>query len=202
MTGRVLWFGLISIADDWGRLKYDPERIRRQVFPDDDVPTRMIVTLMAAMEKNRMLLRYESDTQEQIVWLPAFAKHQPMRYRGDSALPPHPEDPDPYGTKGGALTSAKVRERRTSSHKLSPSIAVPVPVPVPTVNSDSSSPPKPPKKAAGTKKPNPWDLEDHEAWLRGLQASYNDLAEELELPRSRRITPGTRKASWAARHHT
>lgn len=198
MTGRVLWFGLISIADDWGRLKYDVDRIRRQVFPDDDVKNRIIQELLVKMETRKMLLVYDDGNGQQLIWLPTFREHQPMRYRGDSSLVAHLDDPDPEGRKESSLTSAKVRKVRTCYGNI-PKVDAGIGVTVPAVDSDSKSPRRARKRSSKTE---PWESQAFIAWFTSIADRYDAAKDRLGLPKRPRTTSTLRKLAWLARRHT
>ena len=87
---RLLFIGLISHADDDGRLRGAPALIRSEVFPyDDDLTVDMIDVLLDALEAVRLVVRYAVDGQRYLV-LPTFGSHQAISKRTPSRLPAPP----------------------------------------------------------------------------------------------------------------
>lgn len=86
---RMLFMGLISQADDEGRLKGNSKLIKSAVFPYDDEITAGDVEdwiiLLAAPER-RLIVRYEDGHQKYIV-IPNFKKHQTINKPQPSKLP-------------------------------------------------------------------------------------------------------------------
>ena len=58
---RLLFIGLISNADDEGRVKGNPNFIRAVVFPYDDIPTPSMEKDLQAIENEGMIYRYNHD---------------------------------------------------------------------------------------------------------------------------------------------
>lgn len=115
---RLLFIGLISHADDDGRLRGAPALIRSEVFPyDDDITPAAIDELLAALEAVRLVVRYVVDDQRYIA-IPTFASHQAISKRTASRLPEPPSDPTESTTTPGALPEDSGRTAgslRTSS---------------------------------------------------------------------------------------
>jgi hypothetical protein len=94
---RILFMGLISQADDEGRLNGHPALIKSLIFPyDHEVTTQNVeewLILLAAAER-RLILRYEVGHQKYIA-IPNFKKHQTINKPQTSKLPA--PLPDNYG---------------------------------------------------------------------------------------------------------
>jgi hypothetical protein len=95
---RILFMGLISQADDEGRLNGHPALIKSLIFPyDHEVTVQNVdawLILLSAAER-RLIVRYEVGNQKYIV-IPNFKKHQTINKPQASKLPaPVPYD---YGT--------------------------------------------------------------------------------------------------------
>jgi hypothetical protein len=100
---RLLFIGLISHADDDGRLRGAPALIRSEVFPyDDDITPAAIDELLTALEAVRLVVRYVVDDQRYIA-IPTFASHQAISKRTASRLPEPPSDPTESDTTPAVL---------------------------------------------------------------------------------------------------
>jgi hypothetical protein len=86
---RLLFMGLISQADDDGRLNGHPALIRSLIYPYDHQITLNHVEewleLLAAPER-KLIIRYEVDHQKYI-WIHNFKKHQTINKPQKSKLP-------------------------------------------------------------------------------------------------------------------
>lgn len=95
-TARLLFMGLISQADDDGRLKGHPSLLRSLIFPYDESITIAHIEswLILLADKERSLIaRYEVDNQKYI-WVRNFKKHQTINKPQKSKLPSYQ---DSYG---------------------------------------------------------------------------------------------------------
>lgn len=63
---RDLWHGLISIADDQGRMPANPRFIRSQVWPYDDISEGEILTDLETIAKAGNIICYEADNRKYI----------------------------------------------------------------------------------------------------------------------------------------
>ena len=89
---RLLFLGLISAADDEGRMRGSPLLIKALVFPYE-----ADFDLEAALERlvsARRIVRYECDG-ESFIWVRNFNKHQRIDKPSKSALPEPPADDSP-----------------------------------------------------------------------------------------------------------
>lgn len=83
---RLLLIGLITHADDEGRLDGEPVAIRSLVFPHDDLPTRTIVRHLTAIEEKGLIYRYVVG---EFSWIEirGWAKHQKVDRPTPSSIP-------------------------------------------------------------------------------------------------------------------
>lgn len=95
LCGRLLFMGLISQADDEGRLRGNPALIRSQLFPyDEDVTASVVSQELVAIERVGLIVRYAVDGQ-QFIWVRNFSKHQTINKPTASKLPPPPDVTSP-----------------------------------------------------------------------------------------------------------
>lgn len=98
---RLLMVGLITHADDEGRLDGEPVAVRSLVFPHDDMPTRTINQLLAAIEDKGLIHRYSVDEFNWIE-ITGWSKHQRVDKPTPSRIPSYasqngrlPGEPEP-----------------------------------------------------------------------------------------------------------
>jgi hypothetical protein len=93
INARYLFFGMISNADDAGRLKGSGRVLKAQVFPmDDDVTTSQVAEWRDKLTAAGCVCFYDVDGQE-YVHLPHWHKYQTINKRYESALPACPKHP-------------------------------------------------------------------------------------------------------------
>ena len=93
---RLLYLGLWSFADDQGRMEYDPELIKAQLFPSDD--DLDVEEGLEALVRAGRLAQYEAGGRKYL-FVKNFLKHQAINKPRKSELPPPPEE-DGRGTAG------------------------------------------------------------------------------------------------------
>lgn len=121
---RLLFVGLISMADDEGRLRELPAAIIGHVFPYDSVSTAKVTRWLAEVEQSGMVIRYEVDGKRYVAF-PQWTKHQRVDRPSPSDLPPPPDDsPKPRRTLDDHSSPTRARAVRsdpilsdTSSHQ-------------------------------------------------------------------------------------
>jgi hypothetical protein len=89
---RLLFVGLISQADDEGRLRGASQRISAAVFPYDEFSAKKVDNWLAELERAGLIVRYETKGQR-FVALPNFPVHQRINRATSSKLPPPPTEP-------------------------------------------------------------------------------------------------------------
>jgi hypothetical protein len=91
MEARLLFIGLWTIADREGRLRDEPTRIKRQLFPDDKTAVPKWLDELASAG---LLDRYSVD-DEPLICIPSFPDHQTIHpHEAASKLPPPPQKRD------------------------------------------------------------------------------------------------------------
>jgi hypothetical protein len=109
ISARLLFVGLISNADDDGRLRGAPSRLAGRIFQYDELSPRKIDTWLKELENVGRIQRYAVG-KERFIWLPGFKKNQVINKYKPSTLPeppPYSYDPDtgevrePYGNATG-----------------------------------------------------------------------------------------------------
>lgn len=85
---RLLFMGLISQADDEGRLKGHPSLLRSNIFPYDEltIMADAVDGWLAILEEHKLIRRYEVGRQKYID-VPNFKKHQTINKPQKSKLP-------------------------------------------------------------------------------------------------------------------
>lgn len=90
---RLLWIGLISNADDDGRVSLDPSDLKADIFRYDDLSHKEIAEALDEIERAGLgLMRYVAKGQA-YGWLRNWASHQSIQKPYPSRLPA-PPDPD------------------------------------------------------------------------------------------------------------
>lgn len=89
---RYLAAGLISMADDRGRIHLMLPALRTYVFPNGDVSEKQCEKALNELIAVGFALRYEVAPWTYL-WLPTFWRHQRINRPSESSFPPHPDDP-------------------------------------------------------------------------------------------------------------
>ena len=133
MAARLFFIGCWNHADDYGVLKDEPERIRLQVMPADDVDAEAIVNELV---ERRLLLRMVTPDGAAVLVVRTFLVHQKIDKRsvgryGDpqsfrpTESPPIPPSPAPVMEgkglegKGGETTPSADAEDETEPSPVS-----------------------------------------------------------------------------------
>jgi hypothetical protein len=111
---RLLFVGLITMADDEGRLRAMPAAVLGHVFPYDDDAPKKLTGWLGELDASGLIDVYENDGVR-YVYLPGFVKHQVINKKKESTLPVPPRSaadpvtgvlPDSYGTATGHVPSS------------------------------------------------------------------------------------------------
>lgn len=86
---RLLFIGLITMADDEGRLRAQPSMIAGHCFPYDRINAAGIDRALAQVESVGLIARYEAEDRP-YVWIRGWAQHQKINRSNASKLPPPP----------------------------------------------------------------------------------------------------------------
>ncbi len=88
---RLVTIGLITLADDRGRLRHQPLAIVGDLFPEEAVSVRQLNGWMAEIIEIGLAIAYAVGSYAYL-WLPRFLRHQVVNKPTESLLPPHPDD--------------------------------------------------------------------------------------------------------------
>ena len=84
---RLLFIGLMSHADDHGKLKANPKSLKAKIFPGDPIsPKKIEDDLEEISDTDHLILLYEVEGKKYIK-LPEWEKYQKMNYKTDSIIP-------------------------------------------------------------------------------------------------------------------
>lgn len=93
---RLLYVGLITMADDEGRLRALPGAIAGHVFPYDDLPPVKIKRWLETINTAELVVLYHRSGTD-YVEIQNWSKHQRISRPVESPLPPPPDKPtEPY----------------------------------------------------------------------------------------------------------
>lgn len=95
---RFLFIGLWVQADDFGRLKYQPERLKARVFTYDRVTPDRVKKLLGELEAVGCIRFYEVDG-ERYIDIPNFGVYQTIQRPSKSTIPA-PVSGDSWSTHG------------------------------------------------------------------------------------------------------
>lgn len=136
VEARLLFIGLITQADDEGRMKGSPKLVKSWVFPYDDFTSGDIAEWLRELSGEGLIHWFEVGGK-QFIELPTWHKHQRVSHAAESQLPSHkeadsevlanpPEDvcregkgregnkerkgKEPPGETGGEISSSDVRD--------------------------------------------------------------------------------------------
>lgn len=88
---RLLYVGLITMADDEGRLRELPAAIVGHIFPYDNVSAPKAGRWLAEIANSKMIVRYVVEGKRYLA-LSGWAEHQRVERANKSELPPPPAD--------------------------------------------------------------------------------------------------------------
>jgi len=90
IEARLLFIGMITQADDEGRLKGGAQYLKMAIFPGDVYTADKVRKWRDEVINNQLVVLYNHDGNEYLC-LPNFTKYQYMTKRFESKLPPPPE---------------------------------------------------------------------------------------------------------------
>lgn len=88
---RLLFLGLVSMADDDGRFLASAAAVGGFVFPNDELPPARISKWLKRLDATRLVHLYEVDSIKYGV-LPGFNRHQVINRTTPSSLPEPPPE--------------------------------------------------------------------------------------------------------------
>lgn len=100
---RLLFIGLITMADDEGRLRAMPSAIVGHVFPYDEMKPSKLKALLEEVANRGLIVQYEAQGVP-YVCLPGWSKHQKINRPSPSVLPA------PRGVRLSAVTEDSVND--------------------------------------------------------------------------------------------
>lgn len=80
---RLTFVGLWNFADDDGRIREEPERLKMQIMPADDVDMELILDVLVAAG---LVERFYGEDGESVLLIPGFARHQVISHRAKSKI--------------------------------------------------------------------------------------------------------------------
>ncbi|MHB2205036.1 HNH endonuclease [Methylobacterium sp. CM6257] len=83
-TARLVFIGLWNFADDDGRVKDEPDRLRMQIMPGDPVDMELALDVLVAAE---LVERWYGDDGSVVLVIPGFGRHQVISHKAKSKLP-------------------------------------------------------------------------------------------------------------------
>ncbi len=87
---RIVFAGLFTLVDDYGKIKDLPKKLVGELFPHDvDVTSDDMDRWLREVEEVECIIRYQVD-DERLVMISNFSKHQVISKKGKSRLPDPP----------------------------------------------------------------------------------------------------------------
>jgi len=88
---RLMFIGLITCANDYGKMRATPSIIRSKIFPEDDVPLDTIEDWLNQLAALNLIIRY-NITGEPYIYVTAWGKHQPLQNPQKDEFPHPPKE--------------------------------------------------------------------------------------------------------------
>ena len=185
-TGRLLFIGMISMADDEGRIKGSPDHLARKFLfgAGELAPKHAVHIALAEMEHRRMIQRYEVDGQY-YTYLINWSTHQ----RVDRPSPSRHPSPPPVDES--RVIASDAESSHTTRARTGPvrSGSVPDPSRRPDVNEEVSVPSEPHSNESESAEPVSLLSEDALAvWKEYLTVTDRTAKTLLNAKRRRLIT--------------
>lgn len=129
IEAQAMFIGLITQADDHGRLQGSAARMRALIWPyKTDLDTAWVDGLLDELQSAELVLRYEHD-EKQYLALPGWADHQKVDRPSESRFPA------PHGPDSRAFTNpressralapdqgSRIKDQGSGSKRASPSV--------------------------------------------------------------------------------
>jgi len=84
---RLLFIGLFSNADDFGKLEGEPVVVKSKIFPADKISKRMIENDLDVLHKKGFIIWYKSIDNNRFIMLKNWDKHQKVPHKCPSTIP-------------------------------------------------------------------------------------------------------------------
>lgn len=101
------YIGLISNADDEGRMVWSASQLRAKIAPRDDVTVAKVDEFMEAVDLAGLVHTYVVDSKT-YAFLPSWARHQKIKHPTASRIPT-PLLPEPSGSPSDNASLGKVK---------------------------------------------------------------------------------------------
>jgi hypothetical protein len=88
---RLLFLGLVSMADDQGRFLASPSAVAGYVFPNDDIPPKKLAAWLDELTCLGLVTIYNGG-RVRYGAIPKWKRHQRISHPQTSPLPPPPEN--------------------------------------------------------------------------------------------------------------
>ena len=95
---RLMFIGLISNADDEGRLRGENKKIKALIFPGDHIPISQIENDLQFLTFKKLIHRWQTEG-EIYIELPTWHKYQKLNFKTESHLPSFKKGTDEILTK-------------------------------------------------------------------------------------------------------
>ena len=87
-VGRLVFIGLITLANDYGKLRGNPALIATMLFPYDSDKVN-IAKYLSELSRHKCITLYKVNG-EQFIFINKWFKHQTLTYKGKDTLPAVP----------------------------------------------------------------------------------------------------------------
>ena len=98
---RLLFIGLITQADDYGRGSADARRLKAEIFPGDDVTAAEVSGWLVAITEQQLAMTYDGGPHGSLYAIPTWSEHQYIQKRAKES-----RYPDPYRNATGTLPAS------------------------------------------------------------------------------------------------
>lgn len=87
---RLLFIGMITLADDEGRLRAEPAYLKGEIFPKDDLTDDDVATLRDRLGRRKSSVYLYKVAGMSFILLPKWSRYQAPSHPSPSRLPPPP----------------------------------------------------------------------------------------------------------------
>lgn len=108
MRQRLLWIGIITSADDEGKLRGEPAVIKADIFPFDSVSLKTVESDLGVLADEGVIYKYEIEG-DLYIWIQKWERYQKPSHPTPSKIPDPPEK-----------RSRAIREALHSAYEVAP----------------------------------------------------------------------------------
>ena len=112
MRQRLLWLGIITLADDEGKLRGEPAVIKADIFPFDSVNLKTVESDLSVLGNEGVLHSYQVEG-DLYIWIPKWERYQKPSHPTPSKIP------DPPAKRSGELRESLHRDYEAPSDQSS-----------------------------------------------------------------------------------